>query len=152
MSQHDPSIPTAILVPKPPRRRVKLPLFEGEIPWTKIAIIGSVVWVGIMLMMALYLAIQPQAQRFNDAEDLAARPVKPAAQDRPPEKPKKADDGNEELAVLPAGKGEIVECARIGTEVRFMKAPVEAFKRAKEEGKMVFMVHLSGNLEDKDFT
>ena len=27
-----------------------------------------------------------------------------------------------------------------------------AFKRARQERKMVFMMHLSGNLEDKEFT
>lgn len=43
-------------------------------------------------------------------------------------------------------------CQDIGTDVLFMRNPVEAFKRAKEEKKMVFMVHLSGNLEDPDFT
>ena len=30
--------------------------------------------------------------------------------------------------------------------------PVEAFRRARTENKLVFMVHLSGNFEDKDCT
>lgn len=41
---------------------------------------------------------------------------------------------------------------RIGSEIRFMKDPVEAFKRAKIEQKLVFIMHLSGNLEDQEFT
>jgi len=43
-------------------------------------------------------------------------------------------------------------CDQIGTDVLFMKDPFEAYKKAKEEKKMVFMVHLSGNLEDPGFT
>jgi hypothetical protein len=44
------------------------------------------------------------------------------------------------------------DCQQIGCDVLFMRDTVEAFKRAREEKKMVFMVHLSGNLEDPDFT
>jgi len=33
-----------------------------------------------------------------------------------------------------------------------MKDPPEAFQAGQAERKMVFMVHLSGNLEDKEFT
>ena len=43
-------------------------------------------------------------------------------------------------------------CAQIGTNILFMKNPPDAFKKAREEKKLVFVVHLSGNLEDKDFT
>jgi hypothetical protein len=44
------------------------------------------------------------------------------------------------------------DCASIGTDVLFVKDPPEAFRRAKAEKKLVYMMHLSGNLEDKDFT
>jgi hypothetical protein len=43
-------------------------------------------------------------------------------------------------------------CASIGTDILFVKDPPEAFRRAKQEKKLVYMMHLSGNLEDKDFT
>jgi len=43
-------------------------------------------------------------------------------------------------------------CEQIGTNVLFVKEPPQAFLRAKDEKKMVFMVHLSGNLEDPGFT
>ena len=43
-------------------------------------------------------------------------------------------------------------CKQIGTNVLFLKDPLEAFKRAKAEKKMVFIMHLSGNLEDTGFT
>lgn len=43
-------------------------------------------------------------------------------------------------------------CEQIGTNILFMKNPPEVFKQAKAENKLVFMVHLSGNLEDPGFT
>jgi hypothetical protein len=43
-------------------------------------------------------------------------------------------------------------CEQIGTNMLFMKDPTDAFKKARAENKLVFMVHLSGNLEDKEFT
>jgi hypothetical protein len=49
-------------------------------------------------------------------------------------------------------KGLFANCQQIGTNVLFMRDPPEAFKRARAEKKMVFVVHLSGNLEDKEFT
>jgi hypothetical protein len=44
------------------------------------------------------------------------------------------------------------DCDAIGTNVLFVKDVPTAFKKAKEERKMVFMVHLSGNFEDPGFT
>jgi hypothetical protein len=43
-------------------------------------------------------------------------------------------------------------CKQIGSNILFVKDPPEAFKRARAEKKLVFIVHLSGNLEDRDFT
>ena len=44
------------------------------------------------------------------------------------------------------------DCQQIGCDVLFVRDTVDAFRRASEEKKMVFMVHLSGNMEDPDFT
>jgi hypothetical protein len=70
-----------------------------------------------------------------------------------------APDAVDEAPAFNAGPGQFVadnrlfaDCQQIGTNVKFMRDPPEAFKRAKAEKKMVFMVHLSGNLEDKEFT
>ena len=68
-------------------------------------------------------------------------PVKPIV---PPAKPKPA--------WKEADLNVYASCEQIGTNVLFVKNPVEAFKKAKDEKKLVFMVHLSGNLEDKEFT
>jgi hypothetical protein len=44
------------------------------------------------------------------------------------------------------------DCGQIGSNILFMKDPPDAFQRARAEKKLVFMIHLSGNLEDKEFT
>jgi hypothetical protein len=62
------------------------------------------------------------------------------------------DDDLRPAAKKAWGAGDFVTCARIGTQVQFMKDPPDAFRRAKAEKKLVFMVHLSGNLEDPEFT
>lgn len=58
----------------------------------------------------------------------------------------------------PAPKRRLVDttiyasCEQVGSDILFMKNPVDAFKKAAQEKKLVFMVHLSGNLEDPGFT
>lgn len=44
------------------------------------------------------------------------------------------------------------ECQTHGTAVKFVKSPTEAMSRARREGKLVCVLHLSGNLEDDGFT
>lgn len=43
-------------------------------------------------------------------------------------------------------------CQKFGTTIEFIENPPDAFKKARAFGKQVFMVHLSGNFEDKEFT
>jgi len=43
-------------------------------------------------------------------------------------------------------------CEKFGTKIAFIKSPPEAFRKAQEENKQVFFVHLSGNFEDNEFT
>jgi hypothetical protein len=43
-------------------------------------------------------------------------------------------------------------CAGIGTRIDFEATVPAAFERARRENKMVFVVHLSGHLEDPGFT
>ena len=43
-------------------------------------------------------------------------------------------------------------CEKFGTRIVFLQNPPDAFKKAKEENKQVFFVHLSGNFEDQEFT
>ncbi len=50
------------------------------------------------------------------------------------------------IAGIPEG------CKTHGTTVHFVKSPVEAFKQAATKDKLVFLVHLAGNIEDDGFT
>jgi len=43
-------------------------------------------------------------------------------------------------------------CGSYGTAVHFVDSPAEAAKQAKKEGKLVFVLHVSGNFEDPRFT
>jgi len=54
---------------------------------------------------------------------------------------------------VPAAPQKAAICsANLGTQITFVKDPPEAFKRAREEKKLVFLIHLSGNFEDREFT
>ena len=43
-------------------------------------------------------------------------------------------------------------CSAHGTTIDFLDTPAEAAKQAKKEGKLVFVLHVSGNFEDPRFT
>jgi hypothetical protein len=51
----------------------------------------------------------------------------------------------------PAGKPQVVE-NMCGTKVPFQSSPPAACKKAKAESKLVFILHVSGNFEDPQFT
>ena len=52
----------------------------------------------------------------------------------------------------PAAPAEAATCGSYGTTVEFLDSPAEAAKQAKKEGKLVFVLHVSGNFEDPRFT
>jgi hypothetical protein len=39
-----------------------------------------------------------------------------------------------------------------GTTVNFLSTPTEAARKARENNKLTFFLHISGNFEDSDFT
>jgi hypothetical protein len=43
-------------------------------------------------------------------------------------------------------------CGEYGTSVHFEKSPSAAAKRAQDEEKLVFVLHISGHFEEPDFT
>jgi hypothetical protein len=43
-------------------------------------------------------------------------------------------------------------CGKHGTQVDFLDTPTAAARQAKKEGKLVFILHVSGNFEDPRFT
>jgi len=48
--------------------------------------------------------------------------------------------------------GEGATCGSYGTTVEFLDNRAEASAKAKKEGKLVFVLHVSGNFEDPRFT
>lgn len=87
---------------------------------------------------------------------VALPPAKPRAEPEP-EAPARAEPRDVEVRpaiALPEGKGRACAVVHedLGTNVVFVKDPPDAFQQAKKEGKMVFMIHLSGNFEDRGFT
>jgi hypothetical protein len=63
--------------------------------------------------------------------------VKPAPPTPPPPPPDKKTEGT---------------CSTFGTTIEFVDSPSDAAKQAKKEGKLVFVLHVSGNFEDPRFT
>ena len=43
-------------------------------------------------------------------------------------------------------------CGKFGTSVEFLGTPSEAARKAKQEQKLVFVLHVSGHFEDPQFT
>jgi hypothetical protein len=43
-------------------------------------------------------------------------------------------------------------CGKYGTTVTFLSSPSEAARQAKEQEKLVFVLHVSGHFEDPKFT
>jgi hypothetical protein len=75
------------------------------------------------------------------APAIQIEPAEPAA----PMKPARVKRKEVDLEVF-------ASCEKVGTDILFMKNPVDAFAKANQEKKLVFIVHLSGNLEDPGFT
>ena len=55
-------------------------------------------------------------------------------------------------AVDQAKDGEDCGCGSFGTAVTFVESPTEAAKLAKQQEKLVFVLHVSGNFEKPEFT
>jgi hypothetical protein len=43
-------------------------------------------------------------------------------------------------------------CESYGTTIQFLSQPAEAAQRARQESKLLFLLHVSGNFEDAKFT
>jgi hypothetical protein len=56
------------------------------------------------------------------------------------------------LAPLWAADKADTTCGNYGTSVEFLGTPSEAARKALEEQKLVFVLHVSGNFEDPQFT
>ena len=159
LSNSSDPIPTAVLVGKEKPRRPRKVLPGPDVPWLKIAIGGAVAWALVTVFVGLYFLAQGDRQQIDDVGVPPPPPVRQVAdRNPPPAKPAPAapmemPNLNEPVERLPAlNNADFADCKQIGTTVRFMKDPTTAFARAKAETKLVFVMHLSGNLEDKEFT
>jgi hypothetical protein len=43
-------------------------------------------------------------------------------------------------------------CESYGTAIQFLSRPADAARQARQEGKLLFLLHVSGNFEDAKFT
>ena len=55
-------------------------------------------------------------------------------------------------AGAPQRVGAEQECGEFGTSVIFADSPVEAARKAQQQEKLVFVLHVSGHFENSDFT
>jgi hypothetical protein len=57
------------------------------------------------------------------------------------------------LAALPeSGAAPVCESHNYSTSVAFLGSPADAAREAQREQKLMFLLHISGNFEDKQFT
>ena len=56
------------------------------------------------------------------------------------------------LSIPPERAAGGATCSSFGTSVEFVNTPSEAARQAKQEEKLVFVLHVSGHFEDPKFT
>lgn len=155
-----------------------LPARDREVPWLVVATTSGVLaWLIMLVMLAVNgvsaepvraaapavaaVAIDPMPIAVEPASDdeaqperrpvfvLAALARRPAAElpeplapvATPPEAPAPAPAQPAGAVTEPPAKA-----------VHFVRHPPDAFRQARQEGKLVLMIHLSGNFEDQEYT
>jgi hypothetical protein len=102
-----------------------------------------------MAVLGLILAIALTAATRNSTRRTVPGEEKIAALVGQPHRP-------EEPLASPAVQYPITQsCSArttLGTTVNFLSTPTEAARRARENHKLTFLLHISGNFEDTDFT
>ena len=83
-------------------------------------------------------------------EDLRAAQAKIAREIRPVEA--KIPPDNKQCEVCEAPRPSKPGRQFYGTRVEFVRNPTEAAKIAKEEDRLTYILHVSGNFEDPQFT
>jgi hypothetical protein len=98
----------------------------------------------------------PAAQPVLTEPVAAAVPVpaaKPAEDNPRPPTPGEPPDSLPEPSAPPLGdSAPVCETQNYETSVAFLGSPAQAGKQAEREGKLVFLLHISGNFEDRQFT
>ncbi len=96
----------------------------------------------------------PAPDIFTEAVAVAIPETAPLPDVLPPETPERVvvADGPDPSEVSVIQRRPQTACEKFGTQIVFLSNPPDAFKKARDENKLVFFVHLSGNFEDKEFT
>src|SRR5262249_13789601 len=105
--------------------------------------------VGTMAVLGLILVIILTAATRNSAHQTVSGEERTAALVGQPNRP-------EEPLASPAVQYPITQSCSArtthGTNVHFLSTPAEAARKARENNKLTFLLHISGNFEDTDFT
>jgi hypothetical protein len=131
------SVAAARTESEPPAIVRKLPSLPAEDAPTPPARRPTVVPEDLVESDASAAPVRPEPSGTN-----VARPAQPA-RERPAPAVAGAEQGGA-CAVAGAGK--------YGTSVDFVADPAEAARRALKEKKLLFVMHISGNFEDDQFT
>jgi hypothetical protein len=157
-------------IPVPPRPKLQWSL-RRQPPKTRPALIWAPIAAGGFFFLLPVLAIafsianqaqQPPPRHFVQAPQFDPAPAPPPAQVVIPEelfKPPPANLQQNANALVPQpiakdrpapkdGEG----CETFGTSMEFVRNPQVAAKMATEDGKLTFLLHVSGNFEDSRFT
>ncbi len=164
-----------------PRKPVSPVPWRSPLPWREVLVAVSAVWLVLVVGVALWAGSSTPAPAPAQEIAVAAVPASaPAADVAAPVAVELADlaatapepEPTPLLDRLPSVPASVAlpvsptprpvppvapdvpkSCtARLGTPIDFVVDPPEAFRRAKAENKLVFMIHLSGNFEDQEFT
>jgi hypothetical protein len=155
-------------IPLPPRPKLEWSLTRTQ-PRTKPVLIWAPIIAGsfffLLPVIAIAFAMANQHQepppRFVQAQQFEPAPMPPPPQVVIPEDLFNGAPANppaKEEEVPPAAAKNQADpvpkegCENFGTEVEFVRNPQVAAKMAREEGKLTFLLHVSGNFEDARFT
>ena len=105
--------------------------------------LGTMAFLGLILALALTAATRNSTRRTVPGEEKIAALV---GQPNQPEAP----------LASPAVQYQLTQSCSArtthGTNVNILSTPTEAARKARENNKLTFLLHISGNFEDTDFT
>ncbi len=138
-------MPGSLSRPAPPRRQ---PLLY----WPAVYVAGA---CALLLVGGMTVTLWAQSRPVELAVSLPEpAPPPPATVIPPPQPPPPPVVEAETMPVMQwAPRPPVCHAAKsYDTAVSFVTSPEEAAEQAKEEKKLLFVLHLSGNLEDDAFT
>jgi len=104
---------------------------------------GTMAVLGSILAIALTAATRNSTRRIAPGEGRTAKLV---GEPNPPEEPVPSSAVQYPITQSCSAR------TTHGTNVNFLSTPTEAARKARENNKLTFLLHISGNFEDTDFT